>query len=199
MAREFNYRVARWLNKGLMVVGGTVTSKQDAVDYLTWTYFFRRLVQNPTYYNLESTEYADVNEFLSGLVENTLAELEDARCLEVTFRIRRCLKDRDPRLKGPIRGRRRRGGPLDAGPRGELLLPAVQHGGALLDQSDGRARPRGAAARAVRECGVRRAARQAQRGQAQRRACHAGERALFRLGIPKDPKMRTGSTPSSPR
>eukprot|EP00959_Pyramimonas_sp_CCMP1952_P419071 8778441-Pyramimonas_sp.AAC.1 len=82
MAREFNYRVARWLNKGLMVVGGTVTSKQDAVDYLTWTYFFRRLVQNPTYYNLESTEYADVNEFLSGLVENTLAELEDARCLE---------------------------------------------------------------------------------------------------------------------
>ena len=29
------------------IVAGTVTSKQDALDYVTWTYFFRRLVVNP--------------------------------------------------------------------------------------------------------------------------------------------------------
>ena len=29
------------------IVAGTIGSKQDAMDYITWTYFFRRLVMNP--------------------------------------------------------------------------------------------------------------------------------------------------------
>jgi len=31
------------------IVAGTITTKQDAMDYVTWTYFFRRLIMNPRY------------------------------------------------------------------------------------------------------------------------------------------------------
>jgi len=29
------------------IVAGTISTKQEAMDYITWTYFFRRLVMNP--------------------------------------------------------------------------------------------------------------------------------------------------------
>ena len=57
-------------------MAGTIGSKQDAVDYLTWTFFFRRLLQNPSYYDLDSTASDAVNVFLSRMVEDTLAALQ---------------------------------------------------------------------------------------------------------------------------
>ena len=47
-------------------------SKQDALNYLTWTYFFRRLLMNPNYYNLESIEGNAINDYLSELVQKTV-------------------------------------------------------------------------------------------------------------------------------
>jgi hypothetical protein len=58
------------------IVSGSIHSKQDAVAYLTWTFFYRRLLQNPSYYDLPDTSADDVNVHLSTLVEKTIGELQ---------------------------------------------------------------------------------------------------------------------------
>ncbi|KAK5922855.1 hypothetical protein CgunFtcFv8_020084 [Champsocephalus gunnari] len=65
------------------VAAGTISSKQDAMDYITWTYFFRRLVMNPSYYSLEDVSHESINKFLSNLVEKSLRDLECSYCLEI--------------------------------------------------------------------------------------------------------------------
>ena len=57
------------------IVAGTITTKQEALDYMTWTYFFRRLVQNPSYYGLENFEEMNVNVYLTRIVDDALNTL----------------------------------------------------------------------------------------------------------------------------
>lgn len=69
----------------------TIITKQDALDYLTWTFFFRRLHKNPSYYGLEisaeehnSTAAQQLaNEFMISMVEASLSELVESKCVEV--------------------------------------------------------------------------------------------------------------------
>uniref|UniRef100_A0A8C3F8J4 Activating signal cointegrator 1 complex subunit 3 n=1 Tax=Chrysemys picta bellii TaxID=8478 RepID=A0A8C3F8J4_CHRPI len=65
------------------IAAGTITSKQDAMDYITWTYFFRRLIMNPSYYNLDDVSHDTMNKFLSNLVEKSLIDLECSYCIEI--------------------------------------------------------------------------------------------------------------------
>ena len=62
------------------VVAGTIGSKQDALDYLTWTFFYRRVLQNPSYYDLDDTEPDSVSAFLSDMVERNLSLLQVGPC-----------------------------------------------------------------------------------------------------------------------
>jgi activating signal cointegrator complex subunit 3 len=66
------------------VAGGSVRSISDAIDYLTWTYLFRRLVQNPSYYQLEDASPEAVQGWLMSLVSGTLVDLEAAGCVELS-------------------------------------------------------------------------------------------------------------------
>jgi len=69
----------------------TVVTKQDALDYLTWTFFFRRLHKNPSYYGLEisAEEHNSIaaqqaaNDFMVEMVEKSLSELATSKCVEV--------------------------------------------------------------------------------------------------------------------
>ena len=63
------------------VVAGTIESKQDAVDWITWTFMYRRIAQNPNFYNLPGKTGQHINDFLSELIENTVEDLVKAKCL----------------------------------------------------------------------------------------------------------------------
>mmetsp|Transcript_22283 Transcript_22283/g.32353 ORF Transcript_22283/g.32353 Transcript_22283/m.32353 type:complete len:508 (-) Transcript_22283:191-1714(-) len=65
------------------VVTKTIENKQDAVDYLTWSFLYRRLSQNPNYYNLRNFSHRHLSDHLSELVENTVGDLEESRCVAV--------------------------------------------------------------------------------------------------------------------
>ncbi|NXD32394.1 U520 helicase, partial [Spelaeornis formosus] len=65
------------------IVAKTIENKQDAVDWCTWTWFYRRLMQNPGFYNLQGTTPTHVADYLSELVESTINDLVTSDCIIV--------------------------------------------------------------------------------------------------------------------
>ncbi|KAK8192746.1 putative steryl acetyl hydrolase mug81 [Zalaria obscura] len=76
---------------GAEVSSETIGTKQDALDYLTWTFFFRRLHKNPSYYGLEiSAEEHNTmaaqqlaNDYMVDMVDKSLGELAESGCITV--------------------------------------------------------------------------------------------------------------------
>lgn len=65
------------------IVTRTIENKQEAVDYVTWTFLYRRMTQNPNYYGLQGVSHRHLSDHLSDLVENTLQDLEESRCITI--------------------------------------------------------------------------------------------------------------------
>ena len=74
---------------GAEISAGTITTKQDALDYLTWTFFFRRLHKNPSYYGLEISAEENntivaqqaANDYMVEMIDQSLSELEESGCI----------------------------------------------------------------------------------------------------------------------
>jgi len=68
------------------VVTKVIENKQEAVDYLTWSFYYRRLTLNPNYYNMTGTTHRHISDHLSELVENVIHDLEESKCLAVNLK-----------------------------------------------------------------------------------------------------------------
>ena len=60
-----------------------IASTQDAVDWTTYTFYYRRLLANPSYYGLVDVTHEGLSAYLSELVENTLKDLTEAKLIEI--------------------------------------------------------------------------------------------------------------------
>ncbi|CCJ29959.1 unnamed protein product [Pneumocystis jirovecii] len=77
------------------IVNGTISSEQDAIKYLTWTYFFRRIYKNPTYYGLSDSSSNNINIYLSKIINTSINELIISNCI---------YRDEDETLKATVFG-----------------------------------------------------------------------------------------------
>lgn len=70
-------------NLNTEISNGIIKTKQNCIDWLTWTYFYHRLLQNPNYYDLKGKSNDDLNQYLSELIELTLSDLQQAQCISI--------------------------------------------------------------------------------------------------------------------
>ncbi|KAK9450289.1 Sec63 Brl domain-containing protein [Limtongia smithiae] len=68
---------------GAEIASGTIKTRQQALNFLTCTYLFRRVHKNPTYYGLEDTTAEGLNQYFIDLVDKALSELAESGCIRL--------------------------------------------------------------------------------------------------------------------
>ncbi|VBB85675.1 RNA helicase related to Ski2p, putative [Yarrowia lipolytica] len=68
---------------GAEIVTGSIKSRQDAMDFLSWTFLYRRVYSNPTYYGIQEQTPEAVGEYLSDLIDDSLDALSESSCLQL--------------------------------------------------------------------------------------------------------------------
>lgn len=71
---------------GAEISAGTIKTRQEAMDFLTWTFLYRRAHNNPTYYGIEDTSPSGISAYLGGLIDTTIANLVESKCVVSTGR-----------------------------------------------------------------------------------------------------------------
>lgn len=61
------------------VAGGSISTKKMAVEYMKWTFLYRRLSVNPTYYECDGS----ADEFVTKLVDMALVQLAKSSCVQI--------------------------------------------------------------------------------------------------------------------
>lgn len=62
---------------------GTITCLSDAVGYLKWTFYSRRVKMNPSYYGAKSSSEEDIEEFYIEAITETMNRLKNEGCILV--------------------------------------------------------------------------------------------------------------------
>jgi pre-mRNA-splicing helicase BRR2 len=60
-----------------------IESADDAINWTTFTFFYRRLLANPSYYSLTDTSHEGLSAHLSELVETTLKDLAESKIIDL--------------------------------------------------------------------------------------------------------------------
>ncbi|KAI8397569.1 DEAD/DEAH box helicase [Nakaseomyces glabratus] len=69
---------------GAEITSGTITNRQEALNFLSWTFLYRRAHHNPTYYGIEGDlSVENVSKYLSKQIDETLYNLEESGCVEL--------------------------------------------------------------------------------------------------------------------
>lgn len=69
---------------GAEISAGTINTRQEAMDFLTWTFLYRRAHNNPTYYGIEDISMYGISKYLAGLIDQTIENLMESKCVIIT-------------------------------------------------------------------------------------------------------------------
>ncbi|CAI5759731.1 unnamed protein product [Candida verbasci] len=66
---------------GAEISAGTITTRQEAMEFLTWTFLYRRTHNNPTYYGIEDLSQYGISQYLAKLIDSTIENLIQSQCI----------------------------------------------------------------------------------------------------------------------
>ncbi|AET38994.1 ATP-dependent RNA helicase BRR2 Ecym_3516 [Eremothecium cymbalariae DBVPG len=81
-----------------------IESKQDCVDWITYTYFYRRIHANPSYYGVKDTSPMGISAYFTEVVQDTLDDLLEASVIEINHSVDEDQQQEADEVISPLNG-----------------------------------------------------------------------------------------------